>query len=168
MSHKKHFIVYTKALKQNWRDIYNSAHNPSIIFQSKKQKQTFDCAIYSCEHILDIVTLGVNPPHFCQHAIQRSEITSNGAQMNATWHWPFPHRPQFYHHTKKLDKNQTRNCKQTKKPAFPVLQSMLFPSLEINSFSWKIPWNLPDLQIEYDTSHSSYRPCKQQSLYSKL
>lgn len=61
MSHKKHFIVYTKALKQNWRDIYNSAHNPSIIFQSKKQKQTFDCAIYSCEHILDIVTLGVNP-----------------------------------------------------------------------------------------------------------
>lgn len=64
MSHKKHFIVYTKALKQNWRDIYNSAHNPSIIFQSKKQKQTFDCAIYSCEHILDIVTLGVNPPTF--------------------------------------------------------------------------------------------------------
>lgn len=36
MSHKKHFIVYTKALKQNWRDIYNSAHNPSISFQSKK------------------------------------------------------------------------------------------------------------------------------------
>lgn len=35
-----------------------------LFFKAKKQKQTFDCAIYSCEHILDIATLGVNPPTF--------------------------------------------------------------------------------------------------------
>lgn len=63
MSHKKHFIVYTKALKQNWRDIYNSAHNPSIIFQSKKTETNIWLRDI-CEHILDIVTLGVNPPTF--------------------------------------------------------------------------------------------------------